>query len=73
MHKQAQNGKTTFDEPYQTMDEMLFANLDVTIGGILWNLLFLGEHQDSQDDFERRSTAKREKAENAYAAGRVID
>lgn len=25
----------------QTLDEMLFANLDVTIGGLSWNLLFL--------------------------------
>lgn len=59
MYRQAQNDKITFDELYQTMDEMLFANLDVTIGGISWNLLFLGEHQDSQADLRAELNGKR--------------
>lgn len=32
----------------QTMDEMLFANLDVTMGALSWNLVFLAHKEDTQ-------------------------
>ncbi|KAJ8069774.1 hypothetical protein OCU04_000190 [Sclerotinia nivalis] len=34
----------------QTLDEILFANLDVTMGGISWVLMFLGAHPDFQKE-----------------------
>jgi cytochrome P450 len=41
MYKAVESGRITSDELLQTLDEMLFANLDVTMGGLSWNLLFL--------------------------------
>ena len=37
----------------QTLDEMLFANLDVTIGGLSWNLLFLAANPTVQESLCR--------------------
>ncbi|KJX95712.1 Cytochrome P450 like protein [Zymoseptoria brevis] len=34
-------GKVSEVQVLQTLDEMLFANLDVTIGGLSWNFVFL--------------------------------
>lgn len=41
-------GELTTDEMLQTMDEMLFANLDVTIGALSWNVVFLAAYPDIQ-------------------------
>jgi len=38
----------TRDQALQTLDEMLFANLDVTMGGLSWNLVFLAENPSAQ-------------------------
>ena len=59
MFRGAQHGKTSFRELYQTLDEMLFANLDVTIGALSWNLLFLGEHQGFQEVLRNEVTTER--------------
>lgn len=37
----------------QTIDEMLFANLDVTMGGISWSLLFLAANEDVQEEIRQ--------------------
>ncbi|PYI03212.1 cytochrome P450 monooxygenase, partial [Aspergillus sclerotiicarbonarius CBS 121057] len=39
-------GQLTTPELLHTLDEMLYANLDVTIGGVSWNVIFLAAHQD---------------------------
>jgi cytochrome P450 len=41
MYSAVMEGKITLEQLLQTLDEMLFANLDVTMGGISWNLMFL--------------------------------
>lgn len=41
--------EVTEDQILQTLDESLFANLDVTIGGLSWVPVFLAAHQDAQD------------------------
>lgn len=41
-------GSITKEQALQTLDEMLFANLDVTIGGTSWNLMFLAADQEIQ-------------------------
>lgn len=46
MYESAQSGIVTIENVLQTLDEMLFANLDVTIGGLSWNLLFLAADED---------------------------
>lgn len=48
MYAAMNEGKTTRDDTHQTLDEMLFANLDVTIGGISWNIVFLAASQKAQ-------------------------
>lgn len=49
MFKAAIQGTITQEQLYQTLDEALFANLDVTTGGISWNPVFLAAHPDCQE------------------------
>jgi len=42
-------GQVSSEGLYQTLDEMLFANLDVTMGAISWNLMFLAANPDTQE------------------------
>jgi cytochrome P450 len=51
------HGTLQLEELLQTCDEMLFANLDVTIGALSWNLVFLATHQDTQDEIRREILA----------------
>lgn len=39
-------GQISTAELLQTLDEMLYANLDVTIGGVSWNVVFLAAYRD---------------------------
>ncbi|OTB04084.1 hypothetical protein M426DRAFT_321176 [Hypoxylon sp. CI-4A] len=48
MYEGVEDGSVEREKALHTIDEMLFANLDVTMGGISWNLLFLAAHQDVQ-------------------------
>lgn len=48
MYESLQAGHITKVHVLHTLDEMLFGNLDVTIGGISWNLLFLAANRDIQ-------------------------
>lgn len=48
MHEAVEKGHLTRDQLHQTLDESLFANLDVTTGGLSWNLVFLATHKDQQ-------------------------
>jgi cytochrome P450 len=49
MYNAAEHGHLSMDELLQTLDEMLFANLDVTIGAISWIPLFLASHVEVQE------------------------
>lgn len=62
MYSHVQSGAISHDQLCQTLDEILFANLDVTIGGISWNLLFVGAHQDIQTDLRTEIASKRRDA-----------
>ncbi|PVI00657.1 cytochrome P450 [Periconia macrospinosa] len=48
MYKSVADGITTREHILQTLDEMLFANLDVTMGALSWPLVFLAAHADVQ-------------------------
>ncbi|CAJ2504439.1 Uu.00g118330.m01.CDS01 [Anthostomella pinea] len=48
-HDQVAKGSITSDNLLHTLDESLFANLDVTIGGISWNVVFLAAHKEYQN------------------------
>ncbi|KAI0542849.1 cytochrome P450 [Xylaria digitata] len=41
MYEDAHKGSMTFEHVLQTLDECLFANLDVTTGAMSWNVIFL--------------------------------
>ncbi|RYP69635.1 hypothetical protein DL771_005999 [Monosporascus sp. 5C6A] len=49
MYRSVEEGKMTREQLLQTLDEILFANLDVTIGGISWSLVFLATHPAVQE------------------------
>ncbi|KAL3422104.1 cytochrome p450 oxidoreductase [Phlyctema vagabunda] len=49
MYQAVDSNEMTEEELLQTLDEMLFANLDVTIGGVSWNLVFLAANPAVQE------------------------
>ena len=48
MRGAVQAGKLTEEQLLQTLDESLYANLDVTTGGLSWNVVFLAAHPEMQ-------------------------
>jgi cytochrome P450 len=60
MYSAVEKGTICLDQLLQTLDEMLFANLDVTMGGLSWNLLFLADNPTIQGELreEIRVTSK---------------
>ena len=48
MYAAVEKQLVTRNQALQTLDEMLFANLDVTMGGLSWNLVFLAENPSAQ-------------------------
>ncbi|ETS77616.1 hypothetical protein PFICI_09678 [Pestalotiopsis fici W106-1] len=63
------DGSITMDNMLQTMDEMLFGNLDVTAGGLTWNPLFMAAYPGVQAQLRqelRRELGDGRKAWEAY-------
>lgn len=56
----ADAGEITHEQMYQTLDEMLYANLDVTLGGISWNVVFLAANRAAQASLLAEVAAKRQ-------------
>ena len=50
-------GTMTAEHMLHTLDESLYANLDVTTGGISWNLVFLAAHKRYQESLLQDSMA----------------
>ncbi|KAK4184508.1 cytochrome P450 [Podospora australis] len=48
MQEAVASGDITEEQLLQTLDESLYANLDVTTGGLSWNLVFLAAHPEAQ-------------------------
>lgn len=46
MYRLCKNGSITYEQLLHTLDESLFANLDVTTGGISWVLVFLAANPE---------------------------
>ncbi|KAF2756234.1 cytochrome p450 monooxygenase GliC [Pseudovirgaria hyperparasitica] len=65
MYSAVAEGTITREEVLQTLDEMLFANLDVTMGGISWNVVFLAAHPSIQEEL-RNEFGGRAADRNAY-------
>ncbi|KAL9084057.1 MAG: hypothetical protein Q9165_008258 [Trypethelium subeluteriae] len=49
MHGDMHRGLITREQLYQTLDEILFANLDVTMGGVSWSIVHLAANVKVQD------------------------
>ncbi|RLL94552.1 hypothetical protein CFD26_102052 [Aspergillus turcosus] len=56
-------GQVSASNVYQTLDEMLFANLDVTMGALSWNVVFLAAHVDAQEQLFQEITTKAREGE----------
>ncbi|KAI0886479.1 putative cytochrome P450 monooxygenase [Annulohypoxylon maeteangense] len=59
LYAEVRNGNIEKEQLLQTIDEMLFANLDVTMGGISWCLLFLAAHEDVQEKIRQEISEAR--------------
>lgn len=46
----AKQGTIDWEHCYQTLDEILFANLDVTMGALSWNLVYLADNPSIQTE-----------------------
>ncbi|KAF2490807.1 cytochrome P450 monooxygenase [Lophium mytilinum] len=56
-------GEISTLELLNTLDEMLYANLDVTIGGVSWNVVFLAAYPDFQARLRQEIKERRETAD----------
>ncbi|KAL1604787.1 hypothetical protein SLS60_004327 [Paraconiothyrium brasiliense] len=67
MYDSVARGQGTREQLLQTLDEMLFANLDVTMGGLSWPLVFLATHPEVQDKLRTEIFAHSDaKSRNTY-------
>ncbi|KAI1778797.1 cytochrome P450 [Hypoxylon cercidicola] len=66
MYEGIESDSVEREQVLQTIDEMLFANLDVTMGGISWNLLFLAAHQDVQEQIRQEIRQTRDSSTAEY-------
>lgn len=57
MYKLVQKRSMTQEQLLQTIDESLFANLDVTTGGLSWNMVFLAANETYQDRIAQESSS----------------
>jgi cytochrome P450 len=60
-------GTITLIQMLQTVDEILFANLDVTMGGISWVLMFLASNPDVQGDLRKEIMANLSGTQDTHA------
>lgn len=68
LYNAKRSGQMTEDQLLQTLDESLYANLDVTTGGLSWNLVFLAAHPDVQDRLRSEAQAALDEGRlHAYA------
>lgn len=63
LYASVQQGHISRTNLLHSLDEALFANIDVTIGSFSWNPLFLAMHQDVQDELRQEIHQKRKAAE----------
>ena len=66
MYEAVHGGHMELDQLYQTLDESLYANLDVTIGGISWNLVFLAAYPEYQTSLLAEINAVHENGFDSY-------
>ena len=65
MYNSMDCGQIIEEEHLQTLDEILWANLDVTMGGLSWTLVFLAANQSAQSKLRDEITSMRDKSNNS--------
>lgn len=66
----ARRGAISWDHCHQTLDEMLFANLDVTMGALSWHLVHLADNPSAQSKLrEEIATTKKSGWDGITASG----
>ncbi|KAH8722619.1 cytochrome P450 monooxygenase [Phaeosphaeriaceae sp. PMI808] len=67
MYQSVSRKEITREQLLQTLDEMFFANLDVTMGGLSWPLVFLATHPVIQKELRSEIRAKADRnSRNEY-------
>lgn len=62
----AKKGMIGWNHCHQTLDEMLFANLDVTMGALSWNLVHLADNPNVQSTVRDEITARTASNQNGH-------
>ena len=68
MYEAIAGKKLSMTELLHNLDELLFANLDVTVGAISRNLIFLAAHADVYERLRQEIAAKRQASEKNPSA-----
>jgi cytochrome P450 len=68
-YRAVEGGEVEEEAILQTLDEALFANLDVTLGGVSWNLVFLAADAAVQGRLREEVAAERGKAAGRDGGG----
>jgi cytochrome P450 len=68
MYEAVDSNEVTEEQLLQTLDEMLYANLDVTLGGISWNLVFLASHPEAQERLRAEILSHRQDPQASFSA-----
>lgn len=68
LYSAVEGGQYTMEQIDQTMDEMLYANLDVTTAALSWNLVFLAANPICKQRLEKEIRALTEEEEEQYLA-----
>jgi cytochrome P450 len=66
MYEAVESNEVTEEQLLHTLDEMLYANLDVTLGGISWNLVFLAAYPEAQSRLRAEVSAKRKDPQSSF-------
>ena len=70
MFEAVNHGTISEQQLFQTLDEMLFANLDVTMGGLSWNLVFLAANPTAQNRLRQEISEHR--GENSWKSANYL-
>ena len=66
MYEAAERGTISHEQLLQTIDEALFANLDVTVGGLSWNLVFLAADAECQEQLRAEALSQSSESVDNY-------
>ncbi|TVY22563.1 Cytochrome P450 monooxygenase [Lachnellula hyalina] len=68
MYQAVDSTEISEEQLLQTIDEMLYANLDVTLGGISWNLVYLAAYPEAQARLRAEIGTRRQESEAGFNA-----